>query len=193
MAIEDFRCEYKWLSNFELAEVELDGIKYPSTEHAYQAAKTLDPSLREAIRAASTPGKAKRLGNEVKLRSNWDHIKISIMHDLVRQKFMNHPHLRERLILTGRQHLVEGNTWGDVFWGVYQGEGENHLGRILMDVRAEILGLPVARPIQTNGWICDECSDPACIGHCPKCSSNKIGGGSANGMFCANCHHCWTD
>jgi len=40
-------------------------------------------------------------------------------------------------------------------------------------------------------WVCPECGDEHCVGHCPRCDSNKIGGGSANGMFCANCGHCW--
>lgn len=150
MSIEDFRDlssshQYKWLSNFWPADVEYDGVTYISTEHAYQAAKTLIPEQREEIRRVSTCGQAKRLGQNVSIRHDWEDIKIGVMHDLVRQKFSKHSYLKERLILTGRQHLVEGNTWGDLFWGVDGGEGENHLGRILMDVRAEILGRPVAR------------------------------------------------
>lgn len=148
--IDDFRDinethQYKWLSNFWLADVEYDGVVYPSTEHAYQAAKTKILEQREEIRSAKTCSQAKRLGQTVTMRADWEDIKIGVMHDLVRQKFTKHPALKEKLILTGRHHLVEGNTWKDKFWGVCDGEGENHLGRILMDVRAEILGLPVAR------------------------------------------------
>lgn len=149
MSIEDFRdtdfYKYKWLSNFWPVEVEFDGETYPSTEHAYQAAKTLIPEERMMVRRTSACGAAKKMGAAVTLRKDWEEIKIGVMHDLVRQKFTKHSYLKEKLILTGRHHLVEGNTWNDKFWGVCDGEGENHLGRILMDVRAEILGLPVAR------------------------------------------------
>jgi N-glycosidase YbiA len=137
MAIEDFRGDYRWLSNYHLCEVEFDTLTYPSTEHAYQAAKSMLPAEIRAIREAKTPGDAKRLGQKVCMRPDWEDVKIDIMRDLLRQKF-KHPELREKLLATGRQHLVEGNTWGDEFWGVHQGNGLNHLGRLLMDVRAEI-------------------------------------------------------
>lgn len=137
MAIEDFRGSYRWLSNFHMVEVTYDGDVYTSTEAAYQAAKTLLPAERRAIREAKTAGDAKRLGRKVSMRPDWEDVKIDIMRDLLRQKFKN-PDLRAGLLLTGRQHLVEGNTWHDEFWGVCEGNGENHLGRLLMDVRSEI-------------------------------------------------------
>jgi predicted NAD-dependent protein-ADP-ribosyltransferase YbiA (DUF1768 family) len=67
------------------------------------------------------------------------------MEGLVRQKFSKDPVLRQRLLDTGDQDLVEGNTWGDTFWGVCRGQGSNWLGRILMDVRAELNGLVSGR------------------------------------------------
>jgi len=142
MAITDFRDntpdgDFKWLSNFYMVDVRLDDESYPSTEHAYQAAKTLLPAERRQIREASTCGKSKRLGQKVSLRPDWEQVKIEVMRDLLRQKFRR-PDLKAKLLETGRQHLVEGNTWGDKFWGVCDGEGENHLGRLLMDIRAEI-------------------------------------------------------
>ena len=135
--IDDFRGEYRWLSNFHLCDVVLDGEIFPSTEHAYQAAKTFLPAERRAIRDAETCGQAKRLGQKVSMRPDWDDVKVDIMRDLLRQKF-RHPELREKLLATGRQHLVEGNTWGDVWWGVCEGNGLNHLGWLLMDIREEI-------------------------------------------------------
>lgn len=141
MAITDFRDNtpagnFKWLSNFYMVEVELDGETYPSTEHAYQAAKTLLPAERCEIREAPTCGKAKRLGQKVELRPDWESYKLQVMRDLLRQKFAV-PELRQKLLATGDQHLVEQNTWDDHFWGVCHGRGLNHLGRILMDVREE--------------------------------------------------------
>jgi ribA/ribD-fused uncharacterized protein len=138
MTISSFKGEYRWLSNFHMVEVDWQGHTYRSTEHAYQAAKTDSLLEREEVRGATTCGKAKRLGQEVTMRKFWDDERVSVMRELTRRKFQD-PGLREKLILTAKQHLVEGNLWGDVFWGVCEGEGENHLGRILMDVRAEII------------------------------------------------------
>lgn len=139
--INSFRDKYFFLSNFYHCWVMLDGKYYPSVEHAYQAAKTLDPIEREKIKNASNPGTAKRLGRVCTHRSDWKKIKVDIMTDLVRQKFIRSHDLAEKLLSTGSEELVEGNTWGDTFWGVYRGRGENHLGKILMQVRRELGGL----------------------------------------------------
>lgn len=112
--------------------------KYPTTEHAFQAAKTLDEKEREKIRVAKTPGQAKRLGQKVTLRKDWESIKIKIMLNLNRQKF-DRADLGDRLVDTGQAELIEGNTWGDTFWGVCKGVGKNHLGKILMEVREELV------------------------------------------------------
>jgi ribA/ribD-fused uncharacterized protein len=132
-----FRGGYRFLSNFYPAPVEFDGKLYPSVEHAFQAAKTSDPSLRKKIREAKTPGEAKAKGREVPLRKDWESVKLDIMLDLLRRKF-GHPHLADLLLETEGLRLVEGNTWNDSFWGVTRGRGKNHLGRLLMKVRDEI-------------------------------------------------------
>lgn len=136
--INRFSGKYHFLSNFSMAEVWLDGESYPSTEHAYQAAKTLDSAWRRSIQMAETPNLAKRLGRQAPIREGWDKLKTDVMYELVRQKFRQHPQLSEQLLSTGDANLVEGNWWGDKFWGVCKGEGENHLGLILMRVRQEI-------------------------------------------------------
>ena len=142
MSITDFRGEYRWLSNFHLIDVEWQGDVYKSTEAAYQAAKTDDPEERRRIREAKTCGRAKRLGQKVTMSPAWKEkersCKIATMRGIVRKKFED-PLLREKLIQTGRHHLIEQNDWNDKFWGVCGGEGENHMGRILMDIRAEII------------------------------------------------------
>lgn len=138
MTIDNFKGDYRWLSNFHEVEIVYEGHIYRTTEHAYQAAKTLVPEEREEVRNAPTPGKARKLGQSVSIRHDWDDAKREVMLALTRQKFSD-PQLRERLISTGRHHLIEGAPWGDRYWGVCEGEGENHLGRILMIVRAEIL------------------------------------------------------
>ena len=136
--IDSFRGEHRWLSNFYPAEVQYEGVMYPSLEYAFQAAKTLNLAQRRLIRGAPTPGKAKALGRTVRLRPDWEEVKLEIMAELVEDKFTRHPALTQLLLGTGEQEIVEGNVWDDRFWGVCDGKGENHLGRILMAVRDEL-------------------------------------------------------
>jgi len=138
MAITSFREQFAFLSNFYPARVVLDGTIYPTVEHAYQAAKTLVRAERDGILDANTPGKAKLLGRKATLRPNWDTIKVTIMRNLIAQKFAD-PKLRKLLLITGNDRLVEGNTWGDTFWGVCNGQGQNMLGQLLMAERSKIL------------------------------------------------------
>lgn len=134
--IDSFQGAYRFLSNFWPAKVVLDGIEYDSVEHAYVASKTLNEIARKDI-AGMTPGQSKRYGRTLKLRPDWEEVKLTIMEDLVRQKFKR-PDLAKLLRSTGKAELIEGNTWGDTFWGVCRGVGENNLGKILMRVRAEL-------------------------------------------------------
>jgi ribA/ribD-fused uncharacterized protein len=130
-----FRDEYFFLSNFYPVEIKLDGIVYPNAETAFQAQKTLDDEERRKFSMLKNPVQAKRLGRKVKLRDDWEEVKLDIMTEIVSQKFLQHPHLIEMLLQTGDEELVEGNKWGDRFWGVCKGKGENHLGKILMKIR----------------------------------------------------------
>lgn len=134
--INSFRGSYEFLSNFYPATVEYEGLFYPTVEHAFQAAKTVSVYQRAGILGRSTPALAKRMGRQVTLRPNWEDIKIRIMESLVRQKFRD-KELKEKLLATGNEELIEGNWWGDTFWGVCRGEGHNHLGKILMKTREE--------------------------------------------------------
>jgi ribA/ribD-fused uncharacterized protein len=133
--IGEFQGKYRFLSNFHPSEIHYDGIIYPTVEHAYQAHKSAVPEARQGIADAKTPGDAKRMGKKVHMRANWDLIKRSIMFDLVLLKFATHPDLRKKLLATDEAELIEGNTWGDVWWGVCNGNGRNELGKILMEVR----------------------------------------------------------
>lgn len=133
-AIDSFRGEYRFLSNFYACPIVYEGDLYPSLEHAFQAAKTVDSDERKVVRTQTTAGNAKRAGRRVAKRAEWDSIRVSVMRELLYQKF-NDPQLRQRLLNTGDVELVEGNDWGDVFWGVCRGRGENWLGRLLMEVR----------------------------------------------------------
>lgn len=136
--IDAFSGKYRFLSNFWPTPVTYEGVQYPSTEHGYQAAKSFDPTIRAEIAADSSPGRAKKRGKSIALRDDWENVKLKVMEDLLRLKFID-AELREKLLATGDASLVEGNDWGDVFWGVCGGVGENHLGRLLMKVRAELI------------------------------------------------------
>jgi ribA/ribD-fused uncharacterized protein len=142
--VEDFTGDYHFLSNFDPAPVRLDGVQYPTVEHAYQAAKTLEPEGREGIRVASAPDLARKMGRKLALRPDWPAVQVEIMRDLVRQKFEGRPDLKKLLLATGEAELVEGNTWHDNFWGDCRcpkcaaTPGLNWMGRLLMEVRARL-------------------------------------------------------
>ncbi len=135
--VSSFRGPYRFLSNFYPAPVEFEGQRYPTVEHAYQAAKTPDAALRKRIREARNAGTAKMLGQRVPLRKDWERVKLDVMLDLLRKKFCR-PSLSDLLLATEDLRLVEGNTWNDRFWGAVDGKGKNHLGRLLMQVRDEL-------------------------------------------------------
>lgn len=136
--ITEFQGEYRWLSNFWPSRVELSEIGYPTVEHAFVAGKTMDPLVRHTLKeTCKTPGEAKIFGRALELREDCEEVKIPLMKYLLTQKFQD-PELKQKLLDTGDQELIEGNTWNDTFWGVCDGVGENHLGKLLMEVREEI-------------------------------------------------------
>jgi ribA/ribD-fused uncharacterized protein len=140
MTINEFEGKYRFLSNFYPSMVEFDGERYPTIEHAYQAAKYLDPDKRSKIRLAATPTAAKKLGRaKTGFRPDWDSVKIGVMRDLISQKFRSGTELATKLTDTRGVELIEGNWWGDKFWGVCKGVGENHLGKLLMEQREKLL------------------------------------------------------
>ena len=135
--INSFKGDYEFLSNFYMSPVIYDGLEYKSVEHAYQAAKTNDPIWKDKIIAAMTAGQAKKLGGKCSMRLDWNDVKLPLMEKLVQKKFQD-DELKKKLLATGDRLLVEGNFWGDTFWGVCKGVGTNHLGLILMMVRSAL-------------------------------------------------------
>jgi ribA/ribD-fused uncharacterized protein len=111
--------------------------QYPSVEHAYQAARCASQADRDAIRAARSPGEAKRLGRAAAQTANWPDRREAVMHSLLHAKFRE-ADLRRLLLATGCRPLVEENDWGDRFWGRVNGDGENRLGELLELVRSEL-------------------------------------------------------
>jgi ribA/ribD-fused uncharacterized protein len=138
--IESFNEENGFLSNFSLVNVTYNNISFPSVENAYQAAKCkYTEDMNEFVNISS--GKAKRKGKLVAIRDDWEDVKISIMEDLIRQKFNQEPY-KTKLINTGDVEIQEGNNWGDKFWGICIKTkiGENNLGKLIMKIREEIKG-----------------------------------------------------
>lgn len=127
--IDRFKGDFDFLSNFYVLP------SGRTVEHYYQAEKTDDLEWKFVILEAGTPWEARRLGRQAPLKKNWDALRIPVMEPFVGQKFSLYPLLARLLVNTGNVPLIEGNTWGDTFWGVCNGVGENHLGKILMKNR----------------------------------------------------------
>lgn len=136
-AITGFSGEYRFLSNFYETSITYEGISYPSVENAYQAAKTINQEERLQFVNISSK-EAKSLGKKVTLREDWDSVKLQVMWNLIYEKFTRNRKLYTALVSTGEAHIEETNWWGDKFWGVCRGEGENHLGKLLMKLRDKI-------------------------------------------------------
>jgi ribA/ribD-fused uncharacterized protein len=131
--INKFRGPYAFLSNFYSCNIEFCGLTFGSVEAAYQSAKTDDFNLAQQFTRYDART-AKREGKKLKKRGRWDGMKLTIMHVLLLKKFEN-PELKQKLLDTGDEELIEGNEWNDTFWGVCNGIGENNLGKLLMKVR----------------------------------------------------------
>jgi ribA/ribD-fused uncharacterized protein len=144
MAIRKFTGMYEALSNFFECIVQMDGVLYPSVEHAYQAAKTLNKEERIPFQNC-TSRESKAMGKTLDLRADWINYKYRVMEDLLRQKFSDlNPELMRLLLDTRGNELVEGNYWHDNIWGSCtcskcKDTGDNALGKLLMKIRQELL------------------------------------------------------
>ena len=135
--ITNFRGEYAFLSNFYRSQFSLGIFLMSSAEHAFQSFKTEDAEWATRIRQAGSPAQAKRLGRQCPLDPAWNNIKVGVMRRILEAKFRE-PTLRGKLLATEDRELIEGNTWGDTYWGVSGGVGRNLLGQLLMQERETI-------------------------------------------------------
>ena len=136
--IKEFKKEFSFLSNFFIhKEISYDGLRSDNVEALFQAMKAFSRFDAIQIAGCSSPSEAKRLGRQIKMKPNWDSIKVGIMKEILIEKFRI-PKLRQKLLDTGSEYLQEGNWWGDTFWGVCKGVGDNNLGKLLMEIRQEI-------------------------------------------------------
>ena len=129
--------EYGCFSNFSAHGFELDGLYWRTSEHYFQAQKFVGTPHLEAIRNAKTPKQAAEMGRDRKrpLRSDWELVKDDVMRRAVVQKFTTHADIRQILLDTGDQEIVE-NAPSDYYWGCgNNGTGKNMLGIMLMETR----------------------------------------------------------
>lgn len=129
--------KYRPLSNFHMEDVRVGGLIFKCSEAAYMAEKTDVDAEIQALTLMSA-GDAKRFGQRVTIRSNWDEVKFSAMLEVIRCKFTQCEYLRELLLSTGDKYIEETNWWKDRYWGVCDRVGQNNLGKILMQVREEL-------------------------------------------------------
>lgn len=138
--IDKFTGRYRFLSNFFTCHIVIDGVKYRTVEHYYQCMKTLDEKQRKEINNCIYPGDVKRLGQKVRLRNDWEQIKVRVMMKGLKAKFSK-LELRKMLLKTGKEKLIEGNNWHDNYWGNCKCtgcrgiHGKNVLGKLLMLLR----------------------------------------------------------
>lgn len=140
--VNSFSGKYEQFSNFYPVHITFGGIIYPSVEHAFVAAKSIDENFRKMISKipAKQAGKAKRAGRKIKLRFKWNELRVDIMRQLLIQKFEKEP-FKSLLLSTDGAQIIEGNHWHDNFWGdcycdkCKDIEGFNTLGKLLMQVR----------------------------------------------------------
>ena len=140
-----FTGKYFFLSNMYSCTIKLSNVTFPSAEHAFQAFKCVNTEDFNKILNCKSSKLARKLGRQVRLRSDWEQVKDQIMFEVVKAKFMQNLDLANKLINTYPKILVEGNTWKDTYWGVdlfrhneeykYGYCGRNKLGEILMQIR----------------------------------------------------------
>ncbi|MFA7407869.1 MAG: NADAR family protein [Anaerolineaceae bacterium] len=139
--INSFSGEYRFLSNFYPSPMVVDDLQFPAVEHAYVYYKTVDPEWQNLVyegiqQVGYSAGEIKKIGRKVPLREDWNQVRVPIMRKLVSSKFEQNLDLMEKLQATKPKRLIEGNRWGDTFWGECPlGTGKNMLGKILMEVR----------------------------------------------------------
>jgi ribA/ribD-fused uncharacterized protein len=130
-----------WFSNMHRFDEPLiyQGLVFWYVENFYQAMKTTDREIRARIAALPSPYEAKKAGRGLRLRPDWDDIKLRVMEYALKHKFQPGTSWQRMLMATGDQELIEWNDWGDTYWGkdIRTGKGENHLGRLLMKLRVE--------------------------------------------------------
>ena len=135
--------EYRFLSNYHICKVYYENIMYPSTEHAYQAAKTKHSDERHNF-VHLTCKEARLYGQKIILRNDFAKVRNKLMYDVNMIKFTNNEDIKKLLIDTENSYLEETNKWHDNYWGnciceKCGGKGLNNLGKTLMEIRGKLI------------------------------------------------------
>lgn len=138
--IKGFKDEYAFLSNMFPASFSENGITFSCSESYYMGHKSGIASDLEVF-SKLNGFEAKKLGKTLVLQENWETEKLIVMKRALILKFSQNPDLLNKLLATGDAYIIEENYWKDVFWGVCNGQGENFLGKLLMEVREELAGI----------------------------------------------------
>lgn len=152
--ISSFTGKYRWLSNFWPVKIEWMGITWPSLEHSYVATKCESFEDVHAIHE-KTAGQVKRFGKKIKIRGDWEGMRVDTMRQLLQLKFQD-PVLREKLLATDDEEIIEGNRWHDTHWGRCGcgkcPEGKNILGKLLMKLREQLMKSEIENAILNAKW-----------------------------------------
>lgn len=184
--------DHYYLSNFSAFFVEIDGFMYPTSEHAYHCYKFPDRLKQAAIRRASSAHEAFKMAERWKPYRipDWDNVKADVMRRILRAKVEQHEYVRRKLLETGDRELIE-NSWRDDVWGWGPNrDGQNLLGKLWMEIRAELRGASVTKsapsdPLADVRWICSSCNTSN--GHD---RSTCIACGSADETSASRCIKC---
>ncbi len=137
---------YFCFSNFSAHKILFGNTVYSTTEHAFHAQKFEDESIVDEVKNATSPLEALRIGKlyKSKRKPNWNEIKLDVMYEVQKEKIKQHPDVREALITTGNEEIVEDSP-DDDFWGNGKdGNGQNQFGKILMKIREELKTNPLS-------------------------------------------------
>lgn len=132
--------EFYIFSNFSAFKLEWNGELWMTSEHAYHSEKFEDPKILKALKDTRSAHDAMKLAyaNRDKYRKDWDDVKLGIMKKILHAKVEQHPYVKKKLLASGNRELIE-NSWRDSYWGWGSNkEGENHLGKLWMEVREEV-------------------------------------------------------
>lgn len=128
-----------WLGNSYPAAFRIDGLTWKSVDHYVFAKRAIKESDRDAVREAETPIKARTVSKTMRWRPDWKEADVENVKAAVEAKFFQNVELGRKLIYTRDIELVHENRWGDKLWGVCEGEGENLLGKLLMEIREKLM------------------------------------------------------
>lgn len=138
--IDFYEREFYVLSNFSSFAIEWKGKLWMTSEHAYHSEKFESEVIKEEIRHTRSAHDAQKLArtHEAHQRRDWQDIKLRTMADILREKTAQHPYVKKKLLETGERPLIEG-SWRDAYWGIGPTkDGQNHLGKIWMNIRDEV-------------------------------------------------------